>query len=486
MGSSSPPQELVHLVAVPWVIPGHVNPLLHLCSKLAALGSFQITFINTFENHERMFKSREPITREGIDFVGVSDGMPERGANDHPPPGMEGLKEVIKSSDGLQRGVEELLESMIHERGIPIKAIISDLFLHWIQDIATRFKLVRVAFSTTSATFDLVTLHMRRLRSEGFVPVKNRTTGDKKIDFFPGIPSFSPFDLPLAWYEEHPIIPFFEPPYERLFQADWILSGTFQALEPDIVSIFHHHYGVKNYLPIGPFLPDEHMHGSGDGGQEDLRAALSSEDLRCLEWLDSRPNSSVLYVAFGSIAVMPSDQFQELLHALDHCCAEKNVGVLWSIRPNLVDGEFPREIFDAFLERSGDGACVVSWAPQMRVLRHVAVGGFITHCGWNSALEGMCAGVAMIGWPCLSEQNLNCSFLAKRKLMLRVKDHSRDGILGREEIARAVDELMHGEIGKEIRANVGAVKIEARKAVATGGSSHGNLQAFVNALAFKV
>ncbi|KAK3423551.1 hypothetical protein EUGRSUZ_F00349 [Eucalyptus grandis] len=115
------------------------------------------------------------------------------------------------------------------------------------------------------------------------------------------------------------------------------------------------------------------------------------EDLGCLEWLDLKPPGSVVYVNFGSITVMSQAQLVEFAWGL----ASSGQVFLWAIRPDLVVGDaaiLPPDFLVATRERS----LLVSWCPQERVLSHSAVGGFLTHCGWNSTIESIATGVPVV------------------------------------------------------------------------------------------
>ena len=150
---------------------------------------------------------------------------------------------------------------------------------------------------------------------------------------------------------------------------------------------------------------------------------------------------------------------------------------LWVVRnpppdkdkdPNL-DELLPK----GFLERTKrKGFVVKQWAPQVAVLSHDSVGGFVTHCGWNSVLEAVWCGVPMVGWPLYAEQRLNRVVLVEEiKLALGLND-SEDGFVSATELEKRVRELMDSEVGTEVRERVSSLRDEAVAAVKEGGSSH--------------
>ncbi|XP_024526560.1 UDP-glycosyltransferase 87A1 [Selaginella moellendorffii] len=122
----------------------------------------------------------------------------------------------------------------------------------------------------------------------------------------------------------------------------------------------------------------------------------------------------------------------------------------------------------------------------MHVLLHPAVGGFLTHCGWNSTVEGICAGVPMLAWPCMAEQNVNCKELVEHwKLAIPVQDdRDKSSVISvsSERLADLVARLMRGDEGREMRARARGFRKVTAAAIAEGGSSDRNLKAFAQAL----
>ncbi|KAG5533461.1 hypothetical protein RHGRI_027587 [Rhododendron griersonianum] len=196
---------------------------------------------------------------------------------------------------------------------------------------------------------------------------------------------------------------------------------------------------------------------------------LKKEDMGCIAWLDAQPLRSVIYVSFRSIIVMSNDQIMELWHGL------KNSGkrFLWAL-PNTVDKEWKNQIPPELLEDSSRKGYIVAWAPQGDVLDHKAVGGFLTHCGWNSTLESIVAGVPMICWPCFGDQQCISRLIAEVwKIGLDMKD-TCDRVI----IEKMIKELMDTR-RVEFTQSVDQIAKLAKNAVSKGGSSYINLDRLI-------
>ncbi|XP_030526029.1 UDP-glycosyltransferase 88F3-like isoform X2 [Rhodamnia argentea] len=285
---------------------------------------------------------------------------------------------------------------------------------------------------------------------------------------FPGLPPLKATQMP------EPTLDRDDPAYgemcyfcDHMTKVDGILVNTFEALEPKAVELIASGACVPDaptppVYCIGPLIADESSR-AGDstvGGQQD-----------CLSWLEKQPRKSVVFLCFGSRGTLSAAQIKEVAVGLE----KSGHRFLWVVKNPSGNGDMDLEALmpEGFLERTKERGMVVrSWAPQVAVLRKEAVGGFVTHCGWNSVLEAVAAGVALVAWPLYAEQHMNRNFLVQHmEMAIGVEQRDGDGFVSGDEVERAVRELMESERGRELREKSWAMREEAAEALGDFGSS---------------
>ncbi|XP_061358080.1 UDP-glycosyltransferase 1-like [Gastrolobium bilobum] len=212
-----------------------------------------------------------------------------------------------------------------------------------------------------------------------------------------------------------------------------------------------------------------------------ISAPCRGDESGCLRWLDSQPSQSVVLLSFGSLGRFSRTQLKEIAIGLE----KSDQRFLWVVRSESegVNSEEPSldELLpEGFLERTKERGMVVrNWAPQAAILSHDSVGGFVTHCGWNSVLEAVCEGVPMMAWPLYAEQKLNRLTMVHEMKVALALNESKDGFVSATELEDRVKELMDSNKGKEIRQRIFNMKISAVEERAEGGSSHAALNRLV-------
>lgn len=191
---------------------------------------------------------------------------------------------------------------------------------------------------------------------------------------------------------------------------------------------------------------------------------------------------SVIYTCFGSLCHIPPPQLIEIGLGLE----ASSRPFIWIIRKSDHSAEVEKWLAeDKFEERvKGRGLIIRGWAPQVLILSHPSVGAFFTHCGWNSTLEGICAGVPMITWPMFAEQFYNEKFAVNVlrigvrigvEVELEWEELENQVLVKREQVKEAIEELMDGEEADERSKRAKELGEMANKAIEEGGSSYSNI-----------
>ncbi|ERN19829.1 hypothetical protein AMTR_s00064p00191290 [Amborella trichopoda] len=252
-----------------------------------------------------------------------------------------------------------------------------------------------------------------------------------------------------------------------------LILNTFDDLEKDVIKAMRSRIACPLYT-IGLLLTFSKHESKGE--DKSILTSLWKEENECLAWLDKQQFMSVLYVNFGSVAVLTLDQLNEFAWGL----ANSHKPFIWITRRDLMMGE-AAILSQEFMDEIKDRGLIANWCNQEHVLSHASVGGFLTHSGWNSILEAICNGVPVICWPCLGEQPTNCRYACTEWGFGMEIDNN----VKREEVEDKVRMLMEGTKGKEMRTKIMKWKQIAEKAIKPGGSSYENLNALVREVLFK-
>ncbi|KAK3414350.1 hypothetical protein EUGRSUZ_L00502, partial [Eucalyptus grandis] len=478
MGSEA--RDKPHAVVIPYPAQGHINPILKLAKILHHRG-FHITFVHTEYNHKPLLKSRGPSSLDGsprFRFKTIPDGLPQSDSDEDVTQHIPSLCESTSKNclapfmDLLGR----LSDKSVDDTEVPkVSCVIADGGMSFALDAAEKLGVPGVLFWTPSACGALVYTQYHMLREKGLFPLKDAsylTNGflDTTIDWIPGMKNIRLRDLPsfIRTTDGNDImVNYIIRQMERTNKASAVILNTFDCLEKDVLMAFSSIF--PNLYTIGPI----HLllNKIEDDNSCRIGSNLWKEDFACLGWLDSKEPNSVLFINFGSIAVVTSEQLIEFSWGL----ANSQKPFLWIIRPDLVAGDkvvLPSE----FLAETKDRGMLAGWCPQERVLRHPSVGGFLTHCGWNSMLESICGGVPVLCWPFFAEQQTNC-FYTKNEWGIGMEI---DNSVRREEVEKLVRELMDGEKGKAMKKKAVEWKRKAEEATELGGSSYENLETLLS------
>lgn len=381
--------------------------------------------------------------------------------------------DVAKAYTPLAR--EAVHELMTRSGSVRLAGFVIDMFCTSMIDVANEFGVPSYLFFTSSAAFLGFVLHLQSLHDHHNLEITEFKDSDAELE----VPSFV-HSVPgkvfpsVVFDKEGDEIPILLHHTQRFRETKGIIVNTFVELESHAINSFSGDTSPPIY-PIGPIL-----------NTEVESSEVQQQAIEIMNWLNDQPPSSVVFLCFGSMGSFNGEQVKEIAHGLEG----SGCRFLWSLRQPPPKGkmEYPIEygnkeevLPEGFLDRTTKIGKVIGWAPQVAVLAHPAVGGFVSHCGWNSTLESLWYGVPTATWPMYAEQQLNAFQMVKDlELAVEIKiDYDKDKgyIVSSQDIEKGLRHLMDAD--SEVRKKRQKMQEKSRKAMMDGGSSYSYLGYFI-------
>ncbi|SPT20382.1 unnamed protein product [Triticum aestivum] len=441
-----------HVVALPYPGRGHVKAMLSLCCLLAARGV--ATTVILTEEWVGLIGAAEPSLPARFRLTAIPNAIPsEHGrAADYP-----GFTEAVNTR--MEAPVERLLEKMLPTPEMAAVVVVADFLLQWAVPMASRRGVKACTFCPFSATNFAALYHFERLMAGSSLAVDD-----------PMWDQFIPGQTCLTMRDFQPILcgeasrGRFEARIRSARAGQCVLFSSFYELEAGVMDSLVSEPSSPRMYSIGPCIPyttlEQEPRGKGS----------------YWAWLDTQPAGSVLYVSLGSFHSLPPSQIAELAMGL----VTSGVKFLWALHDQAQSQVRP------LLGGNGRGV-LVSWCGQLKVLCHPSVGGFLTHCGMNSVLEAVFAGVPMLTLPIgMDQPTISRLIVDVWKIGYSLKEKMQpDGIITREAIARAVETLMsYSDLPQSngVRSRALLWRDASRRAIQEGGSSSTDLNSFLSCI----
>ncbi|KAG2315178.1 hypothetical protein Bca4012_065982 [Brassica carinata] len=459
-----------HFLFVTFPAQGHINPSLELAKRLAGtITGVRVTFAAPVSAYnDRMFSTEN--VPETLIFATYSDGHDDD-FKSSTSSDQSREDAALKYMSATRRRGRETLTELIEEnrrQNRPFTCVVYTIFLTWVAELAREYHIPSALLWVQPVTVFSIFYHYFNGYADAISDMANNDPSGS-IDL-PSLPQFRLRDLPTITVPPNEysfLVSAFGEQIESLKQEEnpKILVNSFQELEQEALSGVLDNFKI---IPVGPLI---------------TLKTDSGVFPEYIQWLDTKTDSSVLYISFGTVAVLSKKHLVELCKAL----IESRRPFLWviaekSFRSREDGEEKEEESIKSYREELDEIGMVVSWCDQFSVLKHRSIGCFVTHCGWNSTLESLVAGVPVVAFPQWNDQMTNAKLLVECwRTGVRVMEKKEDGevVVESGEIRRCIVEVME-EKAEEFRRNAERWRDLAAETVREGGSSFGHLKAFVD------
>lgn len=468
----APERSTTHVVLLACPGAGHVLPVAELARRIVAHNDgFTATLVthtnfSSGDHYASTFASLPPSVSTAQ--------LPEMSIDDLPADARAETRIITIVKRALPHLRDLLLRLLDSPAGVA--AFVPDLFCPWALEVSGELGIPGYIFCPSN---------LMGLSSLLYTPELDRTTTCEFRDLpdlvrLPGCVPLHGADLVDTIQDRgDPAYPLMVELGEHYLLAQGFLVNTFDAMEHETILAFQELSDKGVYAPayaVGPFVRS---------------CSNESNKHSSLQWLDAQPDGSVLYVCFGSGGTLSTAQTAELAAGLE----ASGQRFLWvtqfpsdkdrcaSFFGGGRDGDSPVNYLpEGFVERTrGTGLAVPLWAPQVEVLNHPAVAGFVSHCGWNSTLEAVAAGVPTMAWPLYAEQRMNRVFLEEELGLAVAVDGYDKEVVKAEEVAAKVKWMMESDGGRVLRERTLQAMRRAKEAMREGGESEATLARLVDA-----
>ncbi|OVA20941.1 UDP-glucuronosyl/UDP-glucosyltransferase [Macleaya cordata] len=472
-----------HVVVMAFPFGSHATAILNPVRRLAmAAPTVTFSFFSTAKSNTSIFgspsllssnNSNKPAAYYNNDVLlsnlkayDVDDGVPEdyklTTTSGNPADQiLEIIDLFIKSmAENFRKAIDDVVEGVG-----PASCVISDAFLWFAGEMAEEEMggVPWISFwggDASSLSTHFYTDFIRQSLNLGENGIVGRE--EELINFTPGLSTIRIKDL-----QEGIVVGDLESSFSCMLhrmgqmfpRATAIILNSFEDLNLPVLDDLKSKLPNK-FLNVGPLI----LSSTRSSSPSELDAN------GCLPWLDGQKPTSVAYVSFGRVASPPPHELVALAEGLE----ETGTPFLWSLKDHL-KVHLPK----GFLERTSGRGFVVPWAPQREVLEHVAIGVFVTHCGWNSVLESIIAGVPMIGRPVFGDHMINCRMISE---VWEIGIEMKDRIFTKYGMMEGLDLIFCSGKGKKLREKCGALRGLAKHVISPNGSSSKNFNTLLEVI----
>ncbi|KAM7486184.1 hypothetical protein LguiA_002193 [Lonicera macranthoides] len=445
---------------------GHINPSLQFAKRLIKMG-VEVTFSTSQSAINRITKAKTDPTPQGLTLSPFFESY-ENGLQ----PGVDLEQYMSEVDNNGSEHIAKLITTAATE-GKPFAQLVYTTLIPWAGRVAHRLCMpCTLLWIQPALIFDIYYYYFN-----GYGGVMSTSDNDPSSSIqLPGLPPITSHDLPsflLSSNSHNFAIPNFKEHFDIINEETNpnILVNTVEALEFEFLRAPE----KLKMKAIGPLMPSAFVDGK-DPSDKSFGGDLFQKSRDYTEWLDSKIESSVVYISFGSISVLSNKQTEEIGQAL----LQSHRPFLWVMREDKSEAKKQDDEMN-FTNELKELGMIVPWCSQVEVLSHKSVGCFVTHCGWNSTLESVTCGVPTVAFPQWTDQATNAKLIEDVwKTGVRVKPNE-EGIVERNEMKECIEMVMgDGERGEEVRKNAKKWQDLAKEAAEEGGSSYLNLKAFVD------